>query len=161
MPQPWHLKHCLCHICKKYIIEWVFPSNFVYKYILKTLECYGRIYASGESYRRGLRTHICVFCKCPAWTKDACMRLSIFPNAYAEVILLRLCEININAFLSNGSKQMPIMPRYNSCLPVSRTVAPNYQEENVLFVWKIRECRKCDVRLCIDNCFEIFHTQLN
>ena len=40
---------------------------------------------------------------------------------------------------------MPIMPRYNSCLPVSRTVASNYQEENVLFVWKIRECRKCDV----------------
>ena len=23
------------------------------------------------------------------------------------------------------------------------------------------ECRKCDVGLCIDNCFEIFHTQLN
>ena len=45
-----------------------------------------------------------------------------------------LCEININSFLSNGSKQMPIMPRYNSCLPVSRTVASNYQEENVLFV---------------------------
>ena len=61
------------------------------------------------------------------------MRLSIFPNTYAEVILLRLCEININAFLSNG-KQMPIMPRYNSCLSVSRTVASNYQEENVLFV---------------------------
>ena len=59
------------------------------------------------------------------------MRLSIFPNTYAEVIPLRLCEININAFLS---KQMPIMPRYNSCLPVSRTVVSNYQEENVLFV---------------------------
>ena len=54
---------------------------------------------------------------------------------------------------------MPIMPRYNSCLPVSRTVASNYQEENVLFVWKI--CRKCDVGLCIDNCFEILHAQLN
>ena len=51
------------------------------------------------------------------------MRLSIFPNTYAEVILLRLYEININAFLSNGSKQMPIMPHYNNCLPVSRTVA--------------------------------------
>ena len=36
------------------------------------------------------------------------MRLTIFPNTYAEVILLRLCEININAFLSNGGKQMPI-----------------------------------------------------
>ena len=94
----------------------------------------------------------------PAWTKDACMRLSIFPNTYAEVILLRLCEININVFLSTDSKQMHIMPRYNSCLPVSRTVASNSQEENVLFVWKIRECRKCDVGLCIDNCFEIFHT---
>ena len=56
---------------------------------------------------------------------------------------------------------MPIMPRYNSCLPVSRTVVSNYQEENVLFVWKIRECGKCDVGLCIDNCFEILHTQLN
>ena len=62
------------------------------------------------------------------------MRLSIFPNTYAEVILLRLCEININALLSNGSKQMPIIPRYNSCLPVLRTIAINYQEENVLFV---------------------------
>ena len=56
---------------------------------------------------------------------------------------------------------MPIMPRYNSCLPVSRTVASNYQEENVLSVWKIRERRKCDVGLCVDNCFEILHTQLN
>ena len=129
--------------------------------LYKPLECYGRIYASGESYRCGLRTHICVFCKCPAWTKDTYMRLSIFPDTYAEVILLRLCEININAFLSNSNKQMPIMHRYNSCLPVSRTVASNYQEENVLFVWKIRECRKCDVGLCIDNCFEISHTQLN
>ena len=72
--------------------------------------------------------------KLSVWTKDACMGLSIFPSTYAEVILLRLCEININAFLSNGSKQMPIMPRYNSCLPVSRTVASNYQEGNVLFV---------------------------
>ena len=62
------------------------------------------------------------------------MRLLVFPNTYSEVILLRLCEININAFLSNGGKQMPIMPRYNNCLPVSRTVASNYQEENVLFV---------------------------
>ena len=62
------------------------------------------------------------------------MGLSIFPNTYAEVIQLRLCEINVNAFLSNGNKQMPIMPLYNSCLPVSRTVASNYQEENVLFV---------------------------
>ena len=62
------------------------------------------------------------------------MRLSIFPNIHAEVILLRLCEINMNEFLSNGSEQMPIMSRYNSCLPVSRTVASNYQEENVLFV---------------------------
>ena len=62
------------------------------------------------------------------------MRFSIFPNTYAEVILLRLCEININTFLGNGNKQMPIMPRYNSCLPVSRTVASNYQEENMLFV---------------------------
>ena len=62
------------------------------------------------------------------------MRFSIFPNTYAEVILLRLCEKNINTFLGNGNKQMPIMPRYNSCLPVSRTVASNYQEENVLFV---------------------------
>ena len=62
------------------------------------------------------------------------MRLSIFPNIYAEVILLRLCEININAFLSNGSKQIPIMSRYNRCLPVSRTVASNYQEETVLLV---------------------------
>ena len=50
------------------------------------------------------------------------MRLSIFPNTYAEVILLRLCEINVNAFLGNDSKQMPIMPTYNSFLPVSRTV---------------------------------------
>ena len=51
------------------------------------------------------------------------MGLSIFPNIYAEVILLRLCEININAFLSNGNwhyKRMPIMSPYNSCLPVSR-----------------------------------------
>ena len=56
---------------------------------------------------------------------------------------------------------MPIMPRYNSCLPVSRTVASSYQEGNVLFAWKIRECRKCDVGLCIDNCFKIFRTQLN
>ena len=56
------------------------------------------------------------------------MRLSTFPNTYAEVIPLRLCEININAFLG---KQMPIMPRYNSRLPVPRTVASNYQEENV------------------------------
>ena len=39
----------------------------------------------------------------------------------------------MNVFLSNGSKQMPIMSRYN-CLPVSRTVASNYREENVLFV---------------------------
>ena len=62
------------------------------------------------------------------------MRLSIFPNTYAEVILLRLCEININALLSKDSKQMPIMPRYNICLPVSRTVVSNYQEENVLSV---------------------------
>ena len=62
------------------------------------------------------------------------MCFSIFPNTYAKVILLHLCEININAFFSNGSKQMPIMPRYNSCLPVSRTVASNYQEENVLFM---------------------------
>ena len=62
------------------------------------------------------------------------MGLSIFPSTYAEGLPLRLCEININAFLSNGSKQMPIMPRYNSCLPVSRTVASNYQEGNVLFV---------------------------
>ena len=62
------------------------------------------------------------------------MYFSIFPNTYADVILLRLCEININVFLSNGSKQMPIMSRYNSCLPVSRTVASSYQEENVLFV---------------------------
>ena len=54
--------------------------------------------------------------ECPAWTKDAYMRLSIFPNTYAEVILLLLCEININTFLSNGSKQMP---RYNSCLPAA------------------------------------------
>ena len=61
------------------------------------------------------------------------MRFSIFPNTYAEVILLRSCEIDINALLSNGSKQMPIMPRYNSCT-CSRTVASNYQEENVLFV---------------------------
>ena len=67
-------------------------------------------------------------------TKDAYMRLSIFPNTYAEVILLRLREININAFLSNGSKQIPIMPRYNSCPPVSRTVSSDYQEGNVLFV---------------------------
>ena len=56
---------------------------------------------------------------------------------------------------------MPIMPRYNSCLPISRTAVSNHQEENVLFVWKIREYRKCDVGLCIDNCFEILHTQLN
>ena len=62
------------------------------------------------------------------------MGLSIFPNTYAKVILLRLCEININAFLSNCSKQMPIMPRYNSCLPISRTAVSNHQEENVLFV---------------------------
>ena len=62
------------------------------------------------------------------------MGFSIFPNTYTEVIPLRLREININAFLSNGSKQMPIMPRYNSCPTVSRTVASNYQEENVLFV---------------------------
>ena len=61
------------------------------------------------------------------------MGLSIFPNTYAEVTLLRLREININVLLSNG-KQMPIMPRYNSCLPVSRTVASNYQEGNVSFV---------------------------
>ena len=61
------------------------------------------------------------------------MGLSIFPNTYAKVIPLRLCEINISALLSNGSKQMPIMPRYNSCLPVSRTVASRYQEGNVLF----------------------------
>ena len=46
---------------------------------------------------------------------------------------------------------MPIKPRYNSCLPVSRTVASNYQEENVLFVWKIRGCRKCDVGLLFWN----------
>ena len=50
------------------------------------------------------------------------MRSSIFPDTYAEVILLRLCEININAFLSNGSKQMPIMPRYNSCLQQSHLI---------------------------------------
>ena len=62
------------------------------------------------------------------------MGLSIFPNTYAEVTLLRLREININALLSNGGKQMPIMPRCNSCLPVSRTVASNYQEGNVSFV---------------------------
>ena len=110
---------------------------------------------------RVLWARICIWRKLSVWTKDTYMRLSIFSNTYAEVILLRLCEININAFLSNGSKQMPIMPRYNSCLPVSRTIASNYQEENVLFVRKIRECRKCDVGLCIDNCFEILHTQLN
>ena len=73
---------------------------------------------------RVLWARICVWRKLSVWTKDAYMRLSIFPNTYVEVILLRLCEININAFLSNGSKQMPIMPRYNSCLPVSRTVTP-------------------------------------
>ena len=110
---------------------------------------------------RVLWAHICVWRKLSVWTKDTYVRLSIFPNTYAEVILLRLCEININAFFSNDSKQMPIMPRYNSRLNFSRTVASNYQEENVLFVWKIRECRKCDVGLCIDNCFEILHTQLN
>ena len=86
------------------------------------------------------------------------MRLSIFPNTYAKVMLLRLCEININAFLS---RQMPIMPRYSSCLPVSPTVASNYQEENVSFVRKIRERGKCDVGSSIDNCFEILHAQLN
>ena len=48
--------------------------------------------------------YICVFCKCPAWTKDACMGFSIFPNTYAEVILLRLCEININALLTAVNK---------------------------------------------------------
>ena len=61
------------------------------------------------------------------------MGSSIFPNTYAEVTLLRLREININVLLSNG-KQMPIMPRCNSCLPVSRTVASNYQEGYVSFV---------------------------
>ena len=61
--------------------------------------------------------HIRVWRKLSVWSKDACMRLSIFPNTYAEVMLLRLCEININAFLGNGSKQMPIMARYNSRLP--------------------------------------------
>ena len=49
------------------------------------------------------------------------MYFSIFPNTYADVILLRLCEININAFFSNGSEQMPIMPRYNSCLFTEHT----------------------------------------
>ena len=83
---------------------------------------------------RVLWAHIGVWRKLSVWAKDTCMRFSIFPNTYAEVMLLRLCEININAFLSNGSKQMPIMPRYNSCLPVSWTVASNYQEENVLSV---------------------------
>ena len=47
---------------------------------------------------------MCVFCKCPAWTKHACMGFSIFPNTYAEVILLRLCEININALLTAVNK---------------------------------------------------------
>ena len=61
------------------------------------------------------------------------MGLSIFPNTYAEVTLLRSREININALLSNG-EHMPIMPRYNSCLAASRTVASNYQEGNVSFV---------------------------
>ena len=32
------------------------------------------------------------------------MGFSIFPNTYAEVILLRLCEININAFLTAVNK---------------------------------------------------------
>ena len=37
------------------------------------------------------------------------MGFSIFPNTYAEVILLRLCERNINAFLTavNGGLCRP------------------------------------------------------
>lgn len=141
------------------------------------------------------------------------MRLSIFPNTYAEVILLRLCEININAFLiynayilyqkSTASKQKfsefhlalirDILRKYfqrrsmlgggkrkSEDLPfrlIDRhfpSKCPNRAgmtqlsgRKCVVCVKNKRrsdtryECRKCDVGLCIDNCFEIFHAQLN